>query len=74
MFGGQKVTIKVDGMSCQHCVQTVTDELLALVGVKKVKVDLGHAQAVVRFDPKQVQMSQLEGAVNQAGFQFVGHK
>ena len=74
MFGGQKVTIKVDGMSCQHCVQTVTDALLALVGVKKVKVDLDHAQAVVRFDPKQVQISQLGDAVNQAGFQFVDHK
>ena len=33
-------SIKIKGMSCQHCVMAVTKALTALDGVKDVKVDL----------------------------------
>ena len=49
MFGNQKVTLQIEGMSCQHCVQTVTEALKSLAGVKSVKVDLSQDQAVVKF-------------------------
>ena len=71
MFGNQKVTLQIEGMSCQHCVQTVTEALKSLAGVKSVKVNLGQDQAVVKFAAKQVEVSQMKDAVNQAGFQFV---
>ena len=71
MFGNQKVTLQIEGMSCQHCVQTVTEALKSLAGVKSVKVDLSQDQAVVKFATKQVEVSQMKDAVNQAGFQFV---
>ncbi len=71
MFGNQKVTLQIEGMSCQHCVQTVTEALKSLAGVKSVKVDLSQDQAVVKFAAKQVEVSQMKDAVNQAGFQFV---
>ena len=59
-------------MSCQHCVQTVTEALKSLAGVRSVKVDLSQDQAVVKFAAKQVEVSQMKDTVNQAGFQFVG--
>ena len=34
------VLLKVNGMSCQHCVNAVNDAVTKLVGVKQVKVDL----------------------------------
>ena len=71
MFGNQKVTVQIEGMSCQHCVQTVTEALKSLAGVRSVKVDLSQDQAVVKFATKQVEVSQMKDAVNQAGFQFV---
>ena len=71
MFGNQKVTLQIEGMSCQHCVQTVTEALKSLAGVRSVKVDLSQDQAVVKFATKQVEVSQMKDAVNQAGFQFV---
>jgi copper chaperone len=71
MFGNQKVTLQIEGMSCQHCVQTVTEALKSLAGVRSVKVDLSQDQAVVKFAAKQVEVSQMKDAVNQAGFQFV---
>ncbi len=72
MFGSQKVTLQIEGMSCQHCVQTVTEALKSLAGVRSVKVDLSQDQAVVKFAAKQVEVSQMKDTVNQAGFQFVG--
>ena len=72
MFGNQKVTLQIEGMSCQHCVQTVTEALKSLAGVRSVKVDLSQDQAVVKFAAKHVEVSQMEDTVNQAGFQFVG--
>jgi len=72
MFGNQKVTLQIEGMSCQHCVQTVTEALKSLAGVRSVRVDLSQDQAVVKFAAKQVEVSQMKDTVNQAGFQFVG--
>ena len=74
MFGNQKITLQIEGMSCQHCVQAVTEALTSLVGVRSVKVDLSQDRAVVKFAAKQVEVSQMKDVVNQAGFQFVGSK
>ncbi len=40
--------LKVKGMSCQHCVMSVTKALGQLEGIKNVQVDL--AKGEVRFD------------------------
>ena len=74
MFGNQKITLQIEGMSCQHCVQAVTEALTSLAGVRSVKVDLSQDRAVVKFAAKQVEVSQMKDVVDQAGFQFVGSK
>lgn len=33
-----KTRLEIRGMSCQHCVKTVTDALTTLEGVQRVKV------------------------------------
>lgn len=38
-------TIKIKGMSCDHCVRTVTRALNEVEGVKNVKVDLTGGKA-----------------------------
>jgi copper chaperone CopZ len=40
--------LKVKGMSCQHCVMSVTKALNQLDGIKNVQIDL--AKGEVRFD------------------------
>ncbi len=74
MFGNQKITLQIEGMSCQQCVQAVTEALTSLAGVRSVKVDLSQDRAVVKFAAKQVEVSQMKDVVDQAGFQFVGSK
>lgn len=45
----QQVTLKVEGMSCSHCVGRVQKALDAAPGVIAAKVDLESATAEVRF-------------------------
>lgn len=65
----QKTKLKIGGMSCQHCVKTVTDVLTALEGVQRAKVNLRKGEAVVRFDELYVNPANLRDAITQAGFE-----
>jgi copper chaperone len=64
-------SIKIKGMSCQHCVMAVTKALGALDGVKDVQVDLKTGVAtyaeVKAIDPKAV-----AAAIKKAGYEVVG--
>lgn len=35
-----EVTLSVEGMTCQHCVRSLTEEVSALAGVEALSVDL----------------------------------
>jgi copper ion binding protein len=63
-------TIKVKGMSCQHCVMSVTKALGQLEGIKNVQVDL--AKGEVRFDnTKEVASQRIAKAIEEAGYEVV---
>ena len=62
--------IKVKGMSCQHCVMSVTKALTQLEGIKNVQVDL--AKGEVRFDNTgEVPSNRIEKAITDAGYEVV---
>jgi len=46
-----KVTLKVSGMSCEHCVKAVTNALAAIPGVKDIAVSLKTGTASFTRDP-----------------------
>ncbi len=63
-------TLKVKGMSCQHCVMSVTKALNQLEGIKNVQVDL--AKGEVRFDnTKSVASNRIEKAIADAGYEVI---
>lgn len=64
----EKKTIKVEGMSCQHCVKAVTDALSGISGLEKVKVDLKSGSASFNYDPAKAGMDRIKSAVEGAGF------
>jgi len=69
--GKVMVTImKVKGMSCQHCVMSVTKALNQLGGVKNIQVDLEKGE--VRFDNmKEVASDRIENAIQEAGYEVI---
>lgn len=62
-------TIKVNGMSCQHCVKAVTKALEEIDGVGDVKVDLSLGE--VSFQEKTpIELDILREKVEKAGFKL----
>lgn len=63
--------IKVEGMSCQHCVSAVKKALESLQGVEAVQVDLEKGE--VRFVRSEgVSLDQVRAAVEGAGYRMAG--
>jgi copper chaperone CopZ len=54
----------VSGMTCQHCVASVTEEVTDLPGVTEVDVDLATGRLHVVGD---VTVEQVQAAVTEAG-------
>ncbi len=63
-------SIKIKGMSCQHCVMAVTKALAALDGVKDVNVDLKSGVATYE-EVKAVDPKVVAAAVKKAGYEIV---
>jgi len=62
------VTLKVDGMSCQHCRKAVENALKSLIGVKAAEVNLARKTALITFDPDQLTTDDMRKALEQAGY------
>ena len=61
-------SIKIKGMSCQHCVMAVTKALSAIDGIKNVKVDLKSGSASYE-EAKPVDAKIIADAVKKAGYE-----
>lgn len=64
--------LNVEGMTCQHCVQTVSETVGKMAGVKKVEVDLEQKKVVVEFDESQAQLDDISARIVEAGFEVIG--
>ncbi|GAA4622312.1 MULTISPECIES: heavy-metal-associated domain-containing protein [Cellulomonas] len=63
-------TFRVDGMTCGHCVSSVTEELTALPGVEDVQVELvtGGASPVTVTSQGPLDDAAVSAAVAEAGY------
>jgi copper ion binding protein len=61
----------VSGMTCGHCVASVTEEVSELDGVTDVAVDLESGAVTVTSD-QPLDESAVRGAVEEAGYTLVG--
>jgi len=62
-------TYDVKGMTCGHCVRSVTEEITGVEGVSAVEVDLEAGTAVVTGD---VAAEAVKAAVVEAGYEVTG--
>ena len=68
----QEVTIKVGGMMCATCVETIESALRALPGVVTATVNLGTEKAYVTFNPSVSGTFDMKKAIEDAGYQYLG--
>jgi copper chaperone CopZ len=65
-----KTVLKIDGMSCEHCVAHVKEALEGVAGVKSAKVSLKDKSAKVDHGDG-VSLDTLKAAVTEAGYEAV---
>lgn len=68
----QTITLRVTGMSCMGCVNSVKNLLGAVSGVGRVEVDLAAGRVDVEYDPAQANPDTLKSAIQDGGYQVVG--
>ncbi|KOR89179.1 copper chaperone CopZ [Paenibacillus solani] len=62
----KNITLKVQGMSCQHCVNSI-EGALKEIGVTG-KVDLQNDSVDVSFNESEVTMDQIKEAIEEQGY------
>ncbi len=62
-----EATIKIEGMSCQHCVMRVKKAFETLPGITAVDVKIGSAS--VTYDDSMTKREDLEAAIEAAGYE-----
>ena len=69
-------TVNVSGMTCGHCVSSVSEELETLAGVEKVDVDLnsGGVSTVTITSTGALSTSEIGEAVAEAGYLVVANE
>lgn len=63
------VNIKIDGMSCNHCVMAVKKALTSLDNVGEVEVNLSRGSATITGE---VDLKEIEKVINQLGYTYKG--
>jgi copper ion binding protein len=66
-----EVTLKISGMTCDHCVKTVEKSIKALKGVDRAYVDLASQKAQVAYSPDSLTLDQIKKAITEAGYQVI---
>tara|TARA_B100001146_G_C15764424_1_gene257261 strand:- start:84 stop:290 length:207 start_codon:yes stop_codon:yes gene_type:complete len=61
--------LNVNGITCEHCVDTIKEAVGILVGVLRVDVDIGQKQVVVEFDEKLAKPEDLIDKIEEIGFE-----
>jgi copper chaperone len=62
----ESVTVKVEGMSCGHCVKAIENALIQ-IGVRG-KVDLNNKIVDVKYDEKKQNIIEIKETIKNLGY------
>lgn len=63
-------TYTVQGMTCQHCVASVTEEVKEVTGVNEVNIELDTGRLSINSD-QMIDDVLIQNAVKEAGYQVI---
>jgi len=64
------IEIRVSGMTCAHCVQSVTSELMQISDIEHVAIDLSTGTVAISANGA-VDQSEIVAAIAEAGYSVV---
>ena len=65
----ERITMKIEGMTCGHCVASVNNALKSLDGVQVEQIKVGSA--AVSFDPARTSGDTIAQAIADEGYAVV---
>ncbi|MDD1708834.1 MAG: heavy metal translocating P-type ATPase, partial [Methanoregulaceae archaeon] len=68
----QEVIIRIGGMMCATCVQTIEKALSSLPGVISARVNLATEKAYVTYNPSVSPAEDMKAVIEAAGYQYLG--
>ena len=57
-------------MTCQHCVETITDALNNITGLNTVNVDLVKKEVSVKFNENETELKKISDKIIEVGFEL----
>jgi len=67
------IQVHVEGMTCDHCVATVTTAVNSLGGINQISVDLDNNQVNVDFDENQTNLDAISAKIAEVGFEVISN-
>jgi copper chaperone len=64
----QKTILKVEGMSCNHCVTSIQNAIGSIHGVAKVDVDLTGKTVSLEYENEEVTLEEIIEAIDDRGY------
>lgn len=68
----EQATLKVGGMVCATCVETIETALSALPGVVSAQVNLATEKAKVTYNSSLTTLEDMRAVIEDAGYQYLG--
>src|SRR5438309_5665221 len=69
-----RTVLKIGGMHCAGCVNTIKKSVSEIPVVNKVKVNLATEKATLEFDQTKVKLNSIEKAIEEIGYKVVYEK
>ncbi|MFQ5835992.1 MAG: heavy metal translocating P-type ATPase, partial [bacterium] len=63
-----KFHVKIGGMSCSFCVETIKKAYRKQEGVENVNISLSHEEALITYDPSKISKGELEKTLTDLGY------
>lgn len=67
----EKVTLKVQGMSCGHCVNTIEGSVNELEGVSLVKVHLKEGTVEIEYSSNEINLETIKRTIDEQGYDVI---
>ena len=67
----KRTLLKIGGMHCAGCINSIQRHVSTIEGVSKVEVNLVSEKAAVEDDPARVGIDEIEKAVRDVGYKVV---
>lgn len=70
----KRMAVKIGGMHCAGCVNSIQNYVLEQKGVTKCEVNLAAEKAILEYDPSSTNLSAIEKSIEEIGYKVVYEK